>query len=252
MSDELIFLDEVKAHPDDLLRRLVFADWLEEQGSELCVAKARFLRVWCYLHEIPLTDLEGYATAAEELERYKQELPEEWLLGLDAKRFRLKTRQALETRLIAFFRAHGIEDPEIDGVTSEKDTFLVYYSELVDSVVRIPRQFRVCQKTGRVHTSDYSFTKSSSPGNPSPSTVQDVLGERAQVDIWREHSRLQDRRRKSFWGEMSIFLGLIVVGYLTMLFYGSKHAGLLMFPTAILCLMMLYLYITEWSGSRQI
>jgi uncharacterized protein (TIGR02996 family) len=43
----------VIAHPDDDAPRLVFADWLEEHGTKVDVARAEFIRVQCELARLP-------------------------------------------------------------------------------------------------------------------------------------------------------------------------------------------------------
>ncbi len=43
------FLQEILAHPDDDAPRLIFADWLEEQGDASSIARAEFIRVQCAL-----------------------------------------------------------------------------------------------------------------------------------------------------------------------------------------------------------
>ena len=43
------FLREILAHPDEDAPRLIFADWLEEQGDAESVARAEFIRVQCML-----------------------------------------------------------------------------------------------------------------------------------------------------------------------------------------------------------
>lgn len=43
------FLQEILAHPDDDAPRLIFADWLEEQGDADSVARAELIRVQCAL-----------------------------------------------------------------------------------------------------------------------------------------------------------------------------------------------------------
>lgn len=44
-TEENAFLAGIWAEPKDDLRRLVYADWLEEQGSDECRAKAEYLRL---------------------------------------------------------------------------------------------------------------------------------------------------------------------------------------------------------------
>ena len=43
------FLQDILAHPDDDAPRLIFADWLEEQGDAAGVGRAEFIRVQCAL-----------------------------------------------------------------------------------------------------------------------------------------------------------------------------------------------------------
>ena len=50
MTDESTFIAGIQASPDDDLRRLVYADWLEEQGQS---EKAEYLRVVNALTELP-------------------------------------------------------------------------------------------------------------------------------------------------------------------------------------------------------
>ncbi len=45
MTEEAAFLAGIRADPKDDLRRLVFADWLEEQSSDECRTKAEYLRL---------------------------------------------------------------------------------------------------------------------------------------------------------------------------------------------------------------
>jgi uncharacterized protein (TIGR02996 family) len=43
------FLQDILAHPDDDAPRLIFADWLEEQGDAGSAARAEFIRIQCAL-----------------------------------------------------------------------------------------------------------------------------------------------------------------------------------------------------------
>src|SRR5919201_2716601 len=49
MPDAASFLAAVCAHPDDDGPRLVYADWLEEQGGAAAHARAEFIRLQCRL-----------------------------------------------------------------------------------------------------------------------------------------------------------------------------------------------------------
>jgi uncharacterized protein (TIGR02996 family) len=44
VTDEAAFLNAILANPDDNAPRLIYADWLDERGDPLAVAKAAYLR----------------------------------------------------------------------------------------------------------------------------------------------------------------------------------------------------------------
>jgi uncharacterized protein (TIGR02996 family) len=67
------FLQDILAHPDDDAPRLIFADWLEEQGDAGSVARADFIRVQCALASGELS-LQQRA----ELDRQQQKLLEQY------------------------------------------------------------------------------------------------------------------------------------------------------------------------------
>ena len=69
MTDEqLAFIREIVACPDDLMPRLVYADWLEERGD----SQGEFVRVQCELTRTPAT-----APQYAELHRRERELLQE-------------------------------------------------------------------------------------------------------------------------------------------------------------------------------
>lgn len=53
MTDNDAFLRTIIDNPRDDAPRLVYADWLEEHGDEMSVARAEFIRVQCQLARIP-------------------------------------------------------------------------------------------------------------------------------------------------------------------------------------------------------
>jgi uncharacterized protein (TIGR02996 family) len=53
MSDELALLAAILANPDEDTPRLVFADWLDEDGTGSNAARAEFIRVQCELTRSP-------------------------------------------------------------------------------------------------------------------------------------------------------------------------------------------------------
>lgn len=66
MSEHEAFIQAIREVPDDLTRRLVFADWLEEQGS----SQAEYIRLCCELEKRhPKSERSRLETAAAELHR---------------------------------------------------------------------------------------------------------------------------------------------------------------------------------------
>jgi len=49
MNEESAFLDAIRSKPDDDVTRLVYADWLDEQGGKANADKSAFLRLHCEL-----------------------------------------------------------------------------------------------------------------------------------------------------------------------------------------------------------
>jgi uncharacterized protein (TIGR02996 family) len=66
------FLETILQNPDDDTPRLVFADWLEEQGDSRSAARAEFIRVQCVLAGGPLPP------RRIELKRRQQQLLEQY------------------------------------------------------------------------------------------------------------------------------------------------------------------------------
>ena len=77
MSDESAFLAGIRADPKDDLRRLVFADWLEEQSDDLCRTKAEYLRLEVHVSSLPddQPDRDGHILKLREI---AEALPFEW------------------------------------------------------------------------------------------------------------------------------------------------------------------------------
>src|SRR5690348_11385636 len=67
------FLRDILAHPDDDAPRLIFADWLEEQGDANSTARAEFIRVQCALAGGQLPEQQRV-----ELVRREQQILDEW------------------------------------------------------------------------------------------------------------------------------------------------------------------------------
>jgi uncharacterized protein (TIGR02996 family) len=65
MSPHDVFLDAVRAEPDDDTHRLVYADWLDEHGES---ARAEFIRIQCQLARMAMTDANRPPLEARESE----------------------------------------------------------------------------------------------------------------------------------------------------------------------------------------
>jgi uncharacterized protein (TIGR02996 family) len=74
MSSHESFLEALKADPGDDVTRLVYADWLEEQGD----ARGEFLRLEVELSRLPDHD-ERYPALEEELAHRREPLSPEWV-----------------------------------------------------------------------------------------------------------------------------------------------------------------------------
>jgi uncharacterized protein (TIGR02996 family) len=85
VADDLSFLTQIFETPDDQTVRLVYADWLEEQGDE----RAELIRLRCELSSLP----EG-ARGRKKLLRRERELvaccDEEWLMLLERADWKLR------------------------------------------------------------------------------------------------------------------------------------------------------------------
>jgi uncharacterized protein (TIGR02996 family) len=79
MSDEADFLRAVLDSPADDAPRLVYADWLDEQGDDFSAAKAAFLRTTAAHAEASRTDDSRQHVLAELLRLLAGTLNPEWL-----------------------------------------------------------------------------------------------------------------------------------------------------------------------------
>ncbi|HTU17985.1 MAG TPA: TIGR02996 domain-containing protein [Gemmataceae bacterium] len=73
MTHANAFLQDILADPDDDAPRLIFADWLEEQGDVASVARAEFIRVQCALAVGEVSE-----QRRAELERRQQQILESY------------------------------------------------------------------------------------------------------------------------------------------------------------------------------
>lgn len=74
---EEAFLTSIAANPEDNLVKLVYADWLEEQGNELMGRKAQFLRKQTEYLGVEKRSSEA-SKASDELRNLAYTLPHDW------------------------------------------------------------------------------------------------------------------------------------------------------------------------------
>jgi uncharacterized protein (TIGR02996 family) len=75
MPDRETFQRMIADNPDDDGPRLVYADWLEEQGD---TAEAEYIRVQCQRNRLPADDQEGRARLTAQVEDTEKRLAGEW------------------------------------------------------------------------------------------------------------------------------------------------------------------------------
>ncbi|HEY7427860.1 MAG TPA: TIGR02996 domain-containing protein [Gemmataceae bacterium] len=71
------FLEAILQDPDDDTPRLIFADWLEEQGDSRSAARAELIRVQCMLADGPLSPRRRIESARRQQE-ILEEFSDEW------------------------------------------------------------------------------------------------------------------------------------------------------------------------------
>jgi len=78
MTQDEAFLQDIVAHPEDNSLRLIYADWLDEQGDP----RAGFLRLEAEFTALPETD-KRKKQLRKRLRKLQQGLPPDWLARLD-------------------------------------------------------------------------------------------------------------------------------------------------------------------------
>jgi uncharacterized protein (TIGR02996 family) len=91
MSDEAALLRAIAAHPEEDTPRLAYADWLDEAGSEVAVARAEYIRIQVARQRglaDPSTDERLYKREVELYVEYagtwRRELPDEYYVPVIA------------------------------------------------------------------------------------------------------------------------------------------------------------------------
>ena len=116
MTDRMALLQSVLANPDDDIPRLVYADWLEEFGSDADVARAHFIRVEIEAEGMPANSperIEAESAAAKLFNKHgttwNAELPN-WSAWYDSS---LVYRRGFVEELRTVFRRFALEGDEI-------------------------------------------------------------------------------------------------------------------------------------------
>ena len=108
------FLEEIRSDPEDIIPRLVYADWLEENGD----AQAELIRVQCELDSLPVDAM----AEREELRKREQEL--------------LKEYQAEWVEPLKKLDVRGIEIKRgfVEGIRVDAEVFIEKAPEIVERV----------------------------------------------------------------------------------------------------------------------
>jgi uncharacterized protein (TIGR02996 family) len=77
MSEESAFLDVIRSKPDDDVTRLVYADWLDEQGAKASADKSAFLRLHCELGQAQ--DAKVFLDLSKRMFNMAKQLDAAWL-----------------------------------------------------------------------------------------------------------------------------------------------------------------------------
>jgi uncharacterized protein (TIGR02996 family) len=77
VNEEVAFLDAIRSKPDDDVTRLVYADWLDEQGGTASTDKSAFLRLYCELAQ--KRDAADFLKTAKRLANMAANLDPDWL-----------------------------------------------------------------------------------------------------------------------------------------------------------------------------
>jgi uncharacterized protein (TIGR02996 family) len=186
MSDEVAFLQAILANPADDAPRLVYADWLDEQGDDFAAAKATYLRMTTAHAEASRTGGPRQQVLEELLRLLAPALNSEWL--------KLVSQVPVENCTLFEFecpkRWEKMEVTHEPGVrlcsTCERP---VYYSETIDEA-------RANAWQGRCVAVELSLPRQ--PGDLESPTFL-LAGEFSIPDDWRppEEAKPAVRRRST-------------------------------------------------------
>lgn len=95
METEKDFLREIELHPDDNTTRLIYADWLDEQGDP----RGEYLRIHCELASVSQSD-ERYKSLVEREKELQLQFDAKWLDAIGQPR--IKNCEVAESETIQF------------------------------------------------------------------------------------------------------------------------------------------------------
>ena len=108
------FLEEIRSDPEDIIPRLVYADWLEENGD----SQAELIRVQCELDSLPVDSM----AEREELRKREQELLQEYQAEW------VEPLKKLDVRGIEIKRGF------VEGIRIDAEVFIEKAPEIVERV----------------------------------------------------------------------------------------------------------------------
>lgn len=134
MESSQEFLAEIAANPTDLTPRLIYADWLEEQGDP----RGEFIRVQCELAE-PSEDLDRREQLDQRQEQLKRAYEREWAADLPARvtgwTFRCGFIESVEMSAEQFLKDADF----VFGTTPLRSLTLLAAGDLMSRIVEHPR-----------------------------------------------------------------------------------------------------------------
>jgi uncharacterized protein (TIGR02996 family) len=132
MSDEIAFLEAIRANSDDDTTRLVYADWLDERDD----ARGQFVRLHLALRSVAPDHIQRFA-AEQELTVLRKACSREWLTVIEPERAHLFTPPPVGPRCACFrgLRDHdGPQPSACEFHTEPQDTECDAWKRLCDLV----------------------------------------------------------------------------------------------------------------------
>ena len=146
MHDHAAFLAAVTANPDDDLPRLVYADWLEENGE---AARAEFIRIQCELERCTPDDDRRATLQKREaalLKKHRVAWTAEAAEANLATDWRFR-RGFLHAASVAAQRFHAVAEPLFRVAPTVRAVTLTQGSGAVEGILRTPQLTKVSELT---------------------------------------------------------------------------------------------------------